>query len=164
MHFFLDGEDFYAIAMPLVFPPGNTNTVCQNFGIIDDDVALEANEQFSLDLLVPLTMTLQGSFELGLSINCMMVDEESTVDSSTVTIIDSDGKCICIRKKQIPESLPILLLSFTVLVLSFTSAMYEVKEDAGSVSVCIEKDKDTAAKVVFNIIADESDPVEAKCS
>ena len=105
MHFFLDGEDFYAIAMPLMFPPGNTNIVCQTFGIIDDDVALEANEQFSLDLLVPLITTLRGSVELEFSINCTMVEEENAVDSSTVTIIDNDGKYISmIRKKQLPES------------------------------------------------------------
>ena len=58
----------------------------------------------------------------------------------------------------------ILLFSCTVLILHFTSLTYEVDEDAGSVSVCIEKNKDTAEEVSFIIFAVESDPVEAKGS
>ena len=94
MFFSLDGEDFNAMAMPLMFPSGITNTVCQKLGIIDDNIALEASEEFLLDLIVPLIMSLQGSFELGLSTNCMMAEEESTVDSSTVTIMDNDGMSV----------------------------------------------------------------------
>ena len=165
IYFISDSEDFYGITIPVTFPAGNTNTVCQNVEIIDDNITLEASEEFLLDLIVPLIMSLQGSFELGLSTKCMMAEEESTVDSSTITIMDNDGKCSSLIKKgntRINDSGLILCVFFPVLVLSFTSVTYEVTEDAGSVSVCIEKNKDTAEEVFFNIIAEESDPVDAK--
>ena len=88
-------EDFVPEMVSFVFPPGSVNTVCGEFQILSDNVALEGNEQFVVDLSIPFLMTVQGmeGLDLGSFItaaNCNM-SGDVTVSSARITIIDTDG-------------------------------------------------------------------------
>ena len=88
-------NDFVPETVSFVFPPGSVNTICGEFQILSDNVALEGNEQFVVDLSLPFLMTLQGmeSLDMGSfmsAANCTM-SADVVVSSATITIIDTDG-------------------------------------------------------------------------
>ena len=49
-----------------------------------------------------------------------------------------------------------------MVTLKFSSEVYEVNENNGSVHVCLEKDRDTAIVLHINVAAGELDRAEAK--
>ena len=89
-----EDEDFVPAIIRFVFPAGTVNTVCEEFQILSDDVALEGNEQFILELSMPFSMTIQGMGvgfgSLITAANCTN-GENVVVSSALVTIIDTDG-------------------------------------------------------------------------
>ena len=85
------GADFVEASVQFTFLPGTTETICENFDIIDDDIALEGNETFSLVLILLMSMNIQSGFMMELPPECI-VREEEIVSNSNVTIIDDDGE------------------------------------------------------------------------
>ena len=78
-----------------MFPPGTVNTVCGEFEILSDDVALEGNEQFIVELSLPILMTVQDMEVLGFgsfitAANCT-TGGDVVLSSALITIIDTDG-------------------------------------------------------------------------
>ena len=89
-----EDEDFVPATIPFVFPAGTVNTVCEEFQILSDEVALEGNEQFMVELSMSFFMTIQ-SMDVGLgslitAANCTN-GGNVVVSSALVTIIDTDG-------------------------------------------------------------------------
>ena len=89
-----EDEDFVPATIPFVFPAGTVNTVCEEFQILSDEVALEGNEQFMVELSMSLFMTIQdmdvGFGSLITAANCTN-GGNVVVSSVLVTIIDTDG-------------------------------------------------------------------------
>ena len=69
-----EGEDFPSDIFPVTFIPGENTTFCVDVAVIDDDIALEGDEQFRV-----IFSELNGA----------RVGENS---ESTITIQDDDGK------------------------------------------------------------------------
>ena len=67
-----------AIDRVLTFPPSNISSMCINFNITDDAVALELPEEYSLELMKPDNPQLQLQINL-----------------TRITIVDDDG-ILCI--------------------------------------------------------------------
>ena len=89
-----EDEDFVPATIPFVFPAGTVNTVCEEFLILSDEVALEGNERFMVELSMPFSMTIRGMGvgfgSLITAANCTN-GENVVVSSALVTIIDTDG-------------------------------------------------------------------------
>ena len=71
----LGGADFEQISRTFSFPTGN-DTACTTIAVVDDRVALEGAEQFTVELTLPLG---QPGPQLGSN------------RRTTITIIDNDG-------------------------------------------------------------------------
>ena len=83
--FSLGGADFELISRTFSFPTGN-DTACTTIAVVDDQVALEGAERFTVELTLPPG---QPGPQLGSN------------RQTTVTITDNDGKIVQLFNFQI---------------------------------------------------------------
>ena len=125
-------------------------TRCVRVAIVDDDIALEEDERFRIDINAPNEIP---GLQLGLTA------------VTYVTIIDNDGNTTHsyvwgmrgVDVMNIHELLP----PATVVVVSLGASSYEVVEGASRVSVCLTKDKITAQGIPIILTVQESIPPSA---
>ena len=90
-------KDFVPAAVPFTFHRDSDNTVCEQFKILPDSVALENDEIFVVDLSIPSLITLQGIERSMLNLLTMAsscIVNDMVVSSANITIKDTDGKNI----------------------------------------------------------------------
>lgn len=110
----------------LVFPP-SISSVCINFIITDDRIALETSEEFILEVLPPDNPLLRVQ-----------------VNSTRIIIVDDDGKCsyVCY----------IMTSTFiTVIVVGFNPMEYNISEGDGVVTLTVERRGATVQPAMVNV-------------
>ena len=129
--------------------PANTsgNMVCTSFIVIDNEIALEPDKQFSLNFSMPLdSLGIHGS-----------------QNEACVTIVDDDSKscvCVCVYIYTIHVFVSVCLLAFLsvcisspVLTLEFVEKMFLVPEDNGTLTICLNTSIETAEELVVEVTA-----------
>ena len=97
----LGGVDFEQISRTFSFPTGN-DTACTAIAVVDDRVALEGEEQFTVEL------TLPPGEPAGLLLG--------TNSQTTITITDNDGRNSTLYNQQLAICYSVSLFSFPLLL------------------------------------------------
>ena len=118
--------------------------------VVDDSVALEGAEQFTVELTLPPG---QPGLLLG------------TDRQTTVTITDNDGSGVVLFYTQLLaafQALSLSLILFAVVSVEFDDHTIEVNEGAGQVIVCLLKNSTTSVGFNVTVASVESSPVSAE--
>ena len=118
--------------------------------VVDDRVALEGAEQFTVELTLPPG---QPGLQLG------------TDRQTTVTITDNDGSGVVLFYTQLLaafQALSLSLILFAVVSVEFDDHTIEVNEEAGQVIVCLLKNSTTSVGFNVTVASVESSPVSAE--
>jgi len=107
--------------------------------VVDDRVALEGPEQFTVELTLP-----PGQPGLQLGNNTQI----------TITITDNDGKKCCIYFVQLIAAFQTLsVIVLAVVSVEFANRSIEVSEGVGEVTVCLLKNSTTAMDFNVTVIS-----------
>ena len=125
-------EDFVNKTETLTFQPGE-NCVCFNTTVIDDDIALEGDEQFRV-----IFGQLNGA-------------TVGDVNETCVTIPDNDGRnrkpCL-----KTTESHVLVFVSHTVPEVEFKQPDYVAPEEEGGVEVCVRLNTNITQPLTIEVI------------
>ena len=138
------GTDFEQTSRTFTFPT-ESDTACTSIAVVDDRVALEGAEQFTVELTLP-----PGQPDLQLGNNRQI----------TVTITDNDGKIAAFFFSNPVQTLSVILLA--VVSVEFANRSIEVSEGVGEVTVCLLKNSTTAMDFSVTVASLESSPVSAE--
>ena len=137
--------DFEQVSRTFTFPAEN-DTACTTIAVVEDRVALEGAEQFTVELTLPPG---QPGLLLG------------TDRQTTITIIDNDGRTATLPVVPI-ICLNSLCIHFAVVSVEFADRSIEVSEGVGEVTVCLLKNSTTAINFSVTVASVESSPVSAE--
>ena len=71
--------------------------VCTNFLIVDDDIVMEGNETFQLDIIILLPLPVTTS-----TTTVTIIDDDCTYVSSIVNVVGTSKSCRCTIPIHIP--------------------------------------------------------------